>query len=106
MRAGNFRLDLPTLGEAASRRIAASVRAAAARPEDPMPLEEIARIVRCAKVFGLPLTLWESQNACIGMRRQYAVMQQRAGRGDGDAERWAGAFRRAAACLGVRGCEV
>lgn len=106
VRAGNFRLDLPTLGEAASRRIAASVRAAVARPEDPMPLEEIARIVRCAKVFGLPLTLWESQNACIGMRRQYAVMQQRAGRGDGDAERWAGAFRRAAACLGVRGCEV
>ena len=102
MRRENLRPDLAALGEAASRRIAAAARKAAARPGDPAPLEEIVRIVRCAKVFGLALTLWESQNACIGMRGQYAAMQQRAGRGDEDAERWAEAFRRAATCLGVR----
>jgi hypothetical protein len=102
MRRENLRPDLAALGEAASRRIAAAARKAAARPGNPAPLEEIVRIVRCAKVFGLALTLWESQNACIGMRGQYAAMQQRAGRGDEDAERWAEAFRRAATCLGVR----
>ncbi|MCE5339254.1 MAG: DUF3536 domain-containing protein [Methanomicrobiaceae archaeon] len=102
MRAKNLRPDLAALREAASRRIALSTGEAAARPEDPAPLEEVVRIAGCAKAFGLSLTLWESQNICIGMRGHYAGMQERAGRGDGDAERWAEAFRRAAACLGVR----
>lgn len=96
------RLDLSALGEAAARRIERSLREAAAQQDDPAPLEEIVRIAGCAKVFGLPLTLWESQNLCIGLRGRYAVMQERAGRGDRDAERWAEAFRGAAACLGVR----
>ncbi|HOI13951.1 MAG TPA: DUF3536 domain-containing protein [Methanoculleus sp.] len=102
MRARNLAPDLAVLGEAASRRIASAAGTVAARPEDPAPLEEIVRIVRCAKVFPLPLTLWESQNLCIGMRGRYSGMQERAGRGDGDAERWADAFERAAACLGVK----
>ncbi|WP_214019376.1 DUF3536 domain-containing protein [Methanoculleus sp.] len=102
MRARNLAPDLPTLGEAASRRIALSLRAAAARPGDPAPLEEIVRTVRCAKVFPLTLSLWESQNLCIEMRGLYPGMQEHAGRGDGDAQRWAEAFRRAAACLGVK----
>jgi len=94
--------DLVSLGEAASRRIEASARAAAARPGDPVPLEEIVRMVGCAKGAGLPLTLWEGQNLCIEMRNNYALMQERAGRGDRDAKRWTEAFRRAATCLGVR----
>lgn len=102
MRARNLAPDLAALGAAASRRIASAAGTAAARPEDPAPLEEIARVVRCAKVFPLPLTLWESQNLCIVMRGRYFDMQERAGRGDGDAERWADAFERAAACLGVK----
>ncbi len=102
MRTRNLEPDLLALGAAASRRITLSARTAAARPGDPAPLEEIVRTVRCAKVFPLPLTLWESQNLCIGMRGRYAEMQERAGRGDGDAEQWAKAFRRAAACLGVK----
>jgi hypothetical protein len=102
MRARKLTPDLVALGEAASRRIALSLRVAAARPNDPAPLEEIVSIVRCAKVFPLPLILWESQNLCIGMRERYKEVQQRAGQGDRDAERWAEAFRRAAACLGVR----
>jgi sugar phosphate isomerase/epimerase len=102
MRAKNLRPDLAALEEAASRRIALSIVEAADRPADPAPLEEAVRIVRCAKVFGLPLTLWESQNAAIGMLRYYGEMQRRAGEGDRNAERWAEAFRRAAACLGVR----
>ncbi len=93
---------LVALGEAASRRIEVAARTAAVRPDDPAPLEEIARVVTCANVYSLPLTLWESQNVFIGMRRRYARMRQRAGPGDGDAERWAEAFGRAAACLGVR----
>ena len=102
MRTEGGRPDLPALGEAASSRIAFAARTAAAQPDDPAPLEEIVRIAGCAKVFGLSLTLWESQNLCLGMRGLYAVMQERAGRGDRDAERWAEAFRRAAACLGIR----
>jgi hypothetical protein len=102
MKARNLAPDLPALGEAASRRIAISARTAAARSCDPAPLEEIVRTVRCAKVFPLTLTLWESQNLCIGMRGRYSGMRERAGRGDKDAQRWADAFRRAAACLGVR----
>jgi hypothetical protein len=94
--------DLAALGEAASRRITLALRAASARPNDPAPLEEVSRIVGCAKVFPLPLALWESQNICVGMRGHYAEVRERAGRGDGGAERWAEAFRRAAACLGVR----
>ena len=31
-----------------------------------------------------------------------AVPEERAGRGEGDAQRWTEAFRRAATCLGVR----
>jgi hypothetical protein len=100
--AESLRPDLLALSEAASRRITLSLREAIARPEDPEPLEEIVRTVRCTKVFGLRLDLWESQNLCIGMRGRYAAMQGRAGRGDRDAERWAEAFRRAAACLGVK----
>jgi len=76
------------LGEAASRRIEVAARAAASRPDDPAPLEAIVRIAGCAKEAGLPLDLWESQNILIGMR--------------GKASRDTGAFRRAAACLGVR----
>ncbi|MDK2890010.1 MAG: hypothetical protein PWR21_642 [Methanoculleus sp.] len=102
MKARNLAPDLAALGKAASRRITLSARTAAARSCDPAPLEEIVRTVRCAKVFPLTLTLWESQNICIGMRGRYSGMQERAGRGDGDAERWADAFERAAACLGVR----
>ncbi|MDV2482408.1 DUF3536 domain-containing protein [Methanoculleus sp. Wushi-C6] len=102
IRAEGGRPDPVALGEAASRRIEGSLREAAARPEDPEPLEEIVRVFRCAKVFALPLTLWESQNLCIAMRGRYAGMQEQAGRGDRNAERWAEAFRRAAACLGVR----
>ena len=102
MRARDLAPDLAGLGEAASRRIALSLQAAAARPGDPAPLEEIVRTVRCTKVFPLTLSLWESQNLCIGMRGRYFGMRERAGRGDGDAERWAEAFRRAAACLGVK----
>jgi alpha-amylase/alpha-mannosidase (GH57 family) len=102
MRAEGGRPDLPALGEAASSRIAFAAGTAAAQPDDPAPLEEIVRIAGCAKVFGLPLTLWESQNLCLGMRGRYAGMQERAGRGDRNAERWAEAFRGAAACLGVR----
>ncbi len=102
MRADDLRLDLDDLGGAASRRIAFSIEEAAARPGDPGPLEEIVRIVRCAKVFPLVLSLWESQNVVISMRGQYQDMQQRAGEGDGDAERWAAAFEEAAAHLGVR----
>ncbi len=102
MRVESLRPDVSALGEAASRRIAVAADAATARPGDPAPFEEIIRTVQCAKVLGLPLTLWESQNVCIGMREQYTVVQKRAGRGDKDAERWAEAFRRAAICLGVR----
>ena len=102
MQRENLRPDPSALGEAASRRIAVAIRRAAARPGDPAPLEEITRTIRCAKVLGLPLTLWESQNACISMRDQYAAVQQRLGRGDKDAKRWAEAFRKAAICLGVR----
>ncbi|MCM2465746.1 DUF3536 domain-containing protein [Methanoculleus oceani] len=102
MRARDLAPDLAALGEAASRRITLSLREAAARSCDPAPLEEIIRTVRCAKVFGLALTVWESQNLCIGMRGRYAGMRERAGRGDGDAQRWAEAFERAAACIGVR----
>lgn len=102
MRAKELRSDLAALGEAASGRITLSAGTAAARPADPAPLEEIARIVRCAKVFPLPLSLWESQNICIGMRGRYADMQRRAEEGDGSAQQWARSFRRAAACLGVR----
>jgi hypothetical protein len=102
MRARNLAPDLAALGEAASRRIASAAGTAAARSCDPAPLEEIVRTVRCAKVFPLTLTLWESQNLCIGMRGRYSGMRERAGRGDKDAQRWADAFRRAAACLGVR----
>ena len=102
MQAKNLRPDLAALGEAASRRIALSTGEAAARPEDPAPLEEVVRIAGCAKVFGLSLTLWESQNICIGMRGQYAGMQERAEEGDSSAQQWAEAFREAAACLGVR----
>ncbi|MDN7013488.1 DUF3536 domain-containing protein [Methanoculleus sp. FWC-SCC3] len=94
--------DLAALGEAASRRITLVLRAAAARPDDPAPLEEVSRIVRCAKVFPLPLALWESQNICVGMRGHYAEARERAGRGDGGAGRWVEAFGRVAACLGVR----
>mgnify|MGYP002083022205 CR=1 FL=1 len=102
MRAKNLRPDLASLGAAASSRIALSTRAAAARPADPGPLEEVARIVRCAEVLGLPLSLWESQNTAIRMRGHYREMQRRSGEGDSGAERWVEAFRRAAACLGVR----
>lgn len=102
MRAKNLRPDLAALGDAASRRIRLLTREAAAWPGDPVPLEEVVRIVRCAKVFPLSLSLWESQNAVIRMRGYYEEMRRRASEGDGDAERWAGAFRVAAACLGVR----
>lgn len=102
MLAEGWRPDLPALGEAASRRITFAATTAAALPDDPAPLEEIVRIAGCTKVFRLPLTLWESQNFCLGMRGRYAGMQERAGRGDRNAERWAEAFRRAAACLGVK----
>ncbi len=102
MRARNLAPDLAALGEAASRRITLSLRAAEDRPEDPAPFEDIVRVFGCANVFGLSFTLWESQNIFIGLRGCYADMEQRAARGDGGAERWAGAFRRAAACLGVR----
>jgi len=102
MKARNLAPDLAALGKAAGGRITLSARMAAARSCDPAPLEEIVRTVRCAKVFPLTLTLWESQNICIGMRGRYSGMRERAGRGDGDAERWADAFERAAACLGVR----
>ena len=87
-----YRADL---GAAASRRITLAARKAAARPDDPDPLEEIVRITGCAKMVGLALTLWESQNLIIGMRRRYAERRQ-------DDGRWAEAFRRAAACLNVR----
>ena len=94
--------DIIALGAAASRRIVHALRRAAARPDDPDPLEETSRIVGCTKVFPLPLTLWESQNICAGMRGHYVKVRERAGRGDGGAERWAEAFRKAAACLDVR----
>lgn len=93
---------LVALGAAASRRIEASAGAAASRPGNPAPLEEIVRMVGCAKGAGLPLTLWEAQNLCIEMRKNYVVMEERAGRGDRDAERWTEVFREAARCLGVR----
>ncbi|MDD3071530.1 MAG: DUF3536 domain-containing protein [Methanoculleus horonobensis] len=94
--------DLAALGAAASLRIEASARTAASRPGDPAPLEEIVRMVGCAKGAGLPLTLWEAQNLCIEMRDNYVVVQEQAGRGDRDAERWTEVFRVAAAYLGVR----
>lgn len=95
VREGAIRPDRTALGEAASRRIAHALRRAAARPDDPAPLEEASRIVECTKIFPLPLTLWESQNICAGMRGHYVEVR-------GRAEQWAEAFRRAAACLGVR----
>ncbi len=91
--------DLAALGAAASRRITLALRAAAARPDDPAPLDEVSRIFECAKIFPLPLTLEESRKICVGMRGHYAVVRER---GDGGAGRWAEAFRRTAACLGVR----
>ena len=94
--------DLAALGAAASRRITLALREAAARPDDPAPLEAISRIVGCAKVFPLPLSLWASRKICVGMRGNYAEMRERAGRGDGGAKRWTEDFKRAAACLGVR----
>ncbi|MEG3055041.1 MAG: hypothetical protein RQM90_02365 [Methanoculleus sp.] len=102
MRADNLRFDLADLGEAASRRIALSTGEAIARLGDPAPLEEIVRIARCAEVFPLELSLWESQNVVIGMRGYYRDMHQRADEGDEDAERWTAAFREAVAHLGVR----
>ena len=94
--------DIPALAAAAARRIEGSIRAAAARPDDPAPLEEIPRIVGCARLLELPLDLWESQNICIRLRGHYTEMCGRAGRGDGGAERWVEAYRRAAVSLGVR----
>lgn len=94
--------DIPALAAAAGRRIEGSIRAAAARPDDPAPLEEIPRIVGCARLLALPLDLWESQNICIRLRGHYREMCGRAGRGDGGAERWVEAYRRAAGSLGVR----
>ncbi len=102
MRAKNLRPDRAVLGTAASSRIMRLTRAAAARPADPGPFEEVVRVVGCAEVLGLPLDLWESQNTVIRMRGHSLEMQRRAGEGDGAAERWVAAFRRAAACLGVR----
>ncbi len=102
MDAESLRPDIKALGEAASRRIALSAGEAAGRPGDPAPLKEVARVVRCAGVFPLSLSLWEGQNVLIGMRGYYGEMQRRAGEGDRDAGRWAEAFRKAAADLGVR----
>jgi len=93
---------IPYLAAAAGSRIEGSIRAAAARPDDPAPLEEIPRIFGCARLFALPLDLWKSQNICIGLRGHYTEMCERAGRGNAGAERWVEAYRRAAACLGVR----
>jgi len=93
--------DIPYLAAVAGRRIEESIRAAAARPDDPAPLEEIPRIVGCARLLALPLDLWESQNICIGLRRHHTEMCERAGRGNAGAKRWVEAYRRAAVCLGV-----
>ncbi|NLA30983.1 MAG: DUF3536 domain-containing protein [Methanomicrobiales archaeon] len=98
----NLRPDLALINDAASRRIALSVGEAVDRSTDPAPLEEIARIARCAKVFKTSLSLWESQNVIIRMRGHYGEMRRRAGEGDRDAGRWAEAFEKAAAHLGVR----
>jgi len=94
--------DIPYLAAAAGSRIEGSILAAAARPDDPAPLEEIPRIFGCARLFALPLDLWKSQNICIGLRGHYTEMCERAERGNAGAKRWVEAYRRAAACLGVR----
>lgn len=99
MRREVIEADLASLGAAASRRITLALRAAAARPDDPAPLDEVSRIFECAKLFPLPLTLEESRKLCVGMRGHYTVVRERR---DGGAGRWTEAFRRAAACLGVR----
>jgi len=91
--------DLASLGAAASRRITLAFQAAAARSDDPAPLDEVSRIFGCAKIFPLPLTLEESQKLCFGMRGHYTAVRECR---DGGAGRWREAFRRAAACLGVR----
>ncbi len=102
MKEKNLRPDLALIGDAAGRRIALLAGEVVDRPTDPAPLEEIARIVRCAEVFKTPLTFWESQNVIIRMRGHYGEMRRRAGKGDRDAGRWVETFETAAACLGVR----
>ena len=99
MRREVIEADLASLGAAASRRITLALRTAAARPDDPAPLDEVSRIFECAKLFPLPLTLEESRKLCVGMRGHYAMVRERR---DGGAGRWTEAFRRVAACLGVR----
>jgi hypothetical protein len=94
--------DLRSLQEAASRRILALIRVVASDPDEKSPLDEIVDIFRSIKVFGLSLSLWESQNVCFGLLRRYTAMKTRAESGDENANAWVEAFRRAAACLRVR----
>jgi alpha-amylase/alpha-mannosidase (GH57 family) len=102
MQSANLQPDLVALSQAASRLINRLMKAAAANQDDPAPLSRVADVIGSGKVLLLPLSLWESQNICIGLRSRYGEMRARADSGDADAEVWIDAFRRAARCLQVR----
>jgi hypothetical protein len=93
-------LDRPQIAYAAGLALHRMIDHIAASPEDPVPLERLARMAEIAASMRSPVDLWDAQNAAWRIREaQLPAWRTRAAAGDEPAARLVAAFTRLAQAI-------
>jgi hypothetical protein len=95
-------LDRPAIAYAAGLALHRMIDHIAASPEDPAPVERLARMAEIAVTMKSPVDLWDAQNAAWRIREaQLPAWRARATAGDATAVRLVAAFTRLAQAIRV-----
>ena len=98
----NVDLDRPVIAYAAGIALHRMIAHIAASPEDPDPVERLARMAEIAVTMKSPVDLWDAQNAAWQIREaKLPQWRTRAAAGDETAERLVAAFTRLAQAIHV-----
>ncbi|MBZ0237930.1 MAG: DUF3536 domain-containing protein [Deltaproteobacteria bacterium] len=98
----NVDLDRPAIAYAAGLALHRMIAHIAASPEDPDPVERLARMAEIAVTMRSQVDLWDAQNAAWRIREaQLPLWRMRAKAGDETAERLVAAFSRLAQAIRV-----
>jgi alpha-amylase/alpha-mannosidase (GH57 family) len=103
MTRGQFAPERKTLGYTASKLFTSLTRKMNSVPDDIRAMQEIVDLFTILAPLSLEYELWECQNDYFHTgKKQAALMQQNAGKGDAQAVLWTTAFRQLGSFLGVR----
>jgi hypothetical protein len=99
----SLKMDGPTLGFIAGRRIAGMTEKLLEAPEDLSSLEKLIQWLKAVNMLSLDLILWKIQNSYLSVgKRLLETMRRRSTEGDQVAVKWLELFRNLGDLLGVK----